>query len=393
MTDDSFLALPADVIAFAWSAPMRDLAAKVGVSDVGLRKLLVSAGVVLPPQGHWNRVHAGKKVPVPPKPKPRAPGESGRIRLDGRFRALVPEAGPMPEEGPFASSAVPESLEGLRAQELKAIGRAIVSRDLENAHPALGQLLKREAQLRDKQAKSDWPWDRPDWDGPLAQRQLRIIDAVLKALGKRGHSAWSRYSQSELEIHVTIGPGHFRLGFGGPGYRRGERAPARKLPASTKLTLSVDHISRDGLPTSWTDGAQPLEQQIATIAADLIVLGEAAFRHGLREQREWDEQRARWEEEQRREAIAKLGQKRLADLKESGALLRQAGEIRALVEQVKAAVGMGSVPVSSSQLARWREWAMAQADRLDPVLSGQVLSHLVVPALDGDVDPPEPDFT
>lgn len=372
---------------------MRDLATKVGISDVGFCKLLVSAGIVLPPQGHWNRVHADRKVDPPPNARPRGPGESGRIRLDSRFRGLVAEAGAMPEKGPFASSAVPERLEELRALELKAIGRTSVSRDLEHAHPALGQLLKREAQLREKHAKSDWPWDRPEWDGPLAQRQLRIIDAVLKTLAKRGHSAWSRYSQSELEIHVTIGPRHFELGFGERGHHRGERAPSRELPASTKLTLSVDYKSPDGLPTSWTDGAQRLEQQIATIAADLIVIGEAAFRHGLREQREWDEQRVRWAEERRREEIAKLEQKRLADLKESGALLSQAGEIRALVEQVSTAVGNGSVPANASQLARWRAWALAQADRLDPVLSGQVLSHLVVPALDGDADPPEPDFT
>lgn len=38
-----------------------------GLSDVGLKKLLKSHGVVTPPQGHWNRVHAGKPVPKCPK--------------------------------------------------------------------------------------------------------------------------------------------------------------------------------------------------------------------------------------------------------------------------------------------------------------------------------------
>lgn len=92
-SQDSFLARPEDVLAFAWSAPMRDLAGKIGISDVGLRKLLVTQGITLPPQGHWNRVHAGQKVGSPPKPEPRRAGESGRVRLDGRFRGLVPEAG------------------------------------------------------------------------------------------------------------------------------------------------------------------------------------------------------------------------------------------------------------------------------------------------------------
>lgn len=382
MTEGSFLALPEDVVAFAWSAPMRNLAAKVGISDVGLRKLLTSQGILLPPQGHWNRVHAGRKIQSPPKPKPRGPGETGRIELDSRFRGLIRASGPIPEEGPFASAAVPEDLVELRELELKAIGRVSVSRDLGRAHPALTQLLKREAQLREKQAASNWPWDRPEWDGPLAQRQLRIIDGLLKTLSGRGHSAWSRYSQGELQIYVTIGPRHFQLRFGKAGHCGGDRAPARELPSSTKLTLSVDHTSRSGLATRWSDGPQRLEQQIASIAADLIVLGEEAFRLGLVEQREWDEQRRRWAEERRREEEERLEKKRLEDLKESGALLRKAAEIRTLVDQVAAAVANGGMAVTSEQLAHWQAWALGQADRLDPVLSGQVLSHLVVPALD-----------
>ncbi|MBM0170851.1 hypothetical protein [Altererythrobacter sp. C41] len=382
MNHETFLALPADVVRFAWSAPMRELAVKVGISDVGLRKLLVSEGVPIPPQGHWNRVHAGRKVGPPPHAKPRGPGESGRIRLDHRFRDLVPEAGPIPEEGPFASAAVPEDLADLRALELKSIGRVAASRDLERAHPALRQLLKREAQLREKHSVSNYSWDRPNWDGPLAQRQLRIINGLFKTLSKRGHAPWTRYSQGELQMYVSIGTRHFQLRFGGSGHRGGERAPSRDLPANTKLTLSVDHKSRSALITSWMDGDQQLEQQIASIAADLIVVGEEAFRQGLVEQREWEEQRRRWADEASRAELQRLQEKRLTDLEESGTLLHKAAEIRALVGQVGAAVENGNLAVTPEQLARWKTWALAQADKLDPVLTGQVLSHLVVPQLD-----------
>lgn len=382
-SQDSFLARPEDVLAFAWSAPMRDLAGRIGISDVGLRKLLVAQGITLPLQGHWNRVHAGRKVGKPPEPEPRRAGESGRIRLDERFRDLVPEVGPIPEEGPFASAAVPESLEELRAQELKAIGRVAVARSLDRAHPALHPLLRREEQLRAKHAASGWSWERPQWDGPLAQRQLRIIDALFGALGGRGHAPWARCSNSELEMHVTIGGRHFRLGFGSHGNGcRGETAPASHLPASTRLRLSVDFRARGALVTHWEDGDIRLEQRIADIAADLIVIGEAAFRQGLAESREREEQRQRWAEEHRRAELHRLEEKRLADLRESGKLLRRAAEIRALVAEVGAAVGRDGVAVTEAQLDHWRAWALAEADRLDPVLSGQVLSHLVVPALD-----------
>lgn len=132
----------ATLTAFAWSAPMRDLASKVGISDVGLKKLLKSHSVVTPPQGHWNRVHAGRPVLEPPKSPPRRPGETGRIRLDRRFLDLFEEAPALPVNGPFASKMVPETLEDLRAQEVKAIGRATVPKDLDNPHAGIRHAVR-----------------------------------------------------------------------------------------------------------------------------------------------------------------------------------------------------------------------------------------------------------
>jgi hypothetical protein len=43
--------LPEDLIKFAWSEPMRDLATKIGMSDVGLRRLLISMDIVARPNG------------------------------------------------------------------------------------------------------------------------------------------------------------------------------------------------------------------------------------------------------------------------------------------------------------------------------------------------------
>lgn len=127
------LVLPDDLIAFAWSAPMRDLAAKIGLSDVGLKKMLRSHGVITPPQGYWNKIHAGKPVSKRPKAAARRPGETGRIRLDQRFASVVASTAPLPSSGPFATPAVPEDPDELYAQELKAIGRVAVPRKLERA--------------------------------------------------------------------------------------------------------------------------------------------------------------------------------------------------------------------------------------------------------------------
>lgn len=178
----------ATLTAFAWSAPMRDLAAKIGISDVGLRKLLRSHGIVTPPQGHWNRVHAGKAVAAPPENPPRRPGESGLVTLDHRFLGHVEEAAPIPVDGPFASRAVPEDLEELRALELRAIGRVVVPRNLDEPHRGLTNLLGREERKREKTRTERWYWDEPVFDTPLGQRQLRLLNALFHALGRRNHS-------------------------------------------------------------------------------------------------------------------------------------------------------------------------------------------------------------
>lgn len=69
---NDILVLPEELIAFAWSAPMRDLAGKLDISDVGLRKQLTNYGVPVPPQGYWNKVHAGKPLPLAQVPVPGA---------------------------------------------------------------------------------------------------------------------------------------------------------------------------------------------------------------------------------------------------------------------------------------------------------------------------------
>lgn len=380
--DHGFLADPQDVIAFAWSAPMRDLAGKLELSDVGLKKIFTSHGIAVPPQGHWNRVHAGKVVGTPPKAAPRRPGESGRITLDSRFRGLIPEAEPISEHGPCASAAVPDDLDALREIELRVIGKVTVPRELGHPHAALGQLLKREAQLRSKQGER-WSWDHPQWDGPLAQRQLRIINTLFQTLSKRGAEPWSRYSNGSLELYCRIGTSQFQLSFGrNRNARDGERAPSSDLPASTKLTLVLNNAFQDKRVLQWEDGELRLEQQIAEIAADLIVAAEAAFRERLVEERERAEQFARWEREQEAAELKRLREQRLLNLKESGERLRQAAELRALVDQVAGAVSSGTLDVDTDRLDKWREWVLREADVIDPVISGQVMSHIVVPELD-----------
>jgi hypothetical protein len=387
---DDFLALPEDVTAFAWSAPMRELAQTIGISDVALKKLLRAKGIVTPPQGHWNRVHAGRKVPAPPAPRPRGPGETGRVSLDRRFRGHVPEAAPMPIGGPFASARVPEDLGELRARELEAFGRVMAPRDLARPAAGLARLLRTEAARREKAAASGWTWNEPHFDTPLGERQMRLLSGLFSALARRDHRSEAWEENEALRARCTIGDEPLRLRVEIAGKHRSEervgyQRPARDLPARTPLRLVLDRSLRVPLVTAWSDEPdRPLEKQLAEIAADLVVAAEASFRQGLIEARARQAQSRRWEEARRREELKELEGKRLADLKTSGELLRQAEEIRALVARVEQAMRRGSsAELTVENVGRWKQWALSKADELDPVQSGQVLEHLYVAALDG----------
>ena len=120
----------------------------------------------------------------------------------------------------------------------------------------------------------------------------------------------------------------------------------------------------------------------ADIAADLIVAGEAMFRQSLVEERERLAEEVRRQAEARRKRLAELESRRLEDLKHSGELLREAENIRAVVANVRAAVLAGAREISPDELSRWEEWALGYADRLDPVMSGQVLTHIRAPEPD-----------
>jgi len=64
-----------------WSKPMRSVAADLGLSDVAVRKATIRAELPIPPQGHWNRVLAGRKSLSKPQLPPRGFGESDEIQF------------------------------------------------------------------------------------------------------------------------------------------------------------------------------------------------------------------------------------------------------------------------------------------------------------------------
>lgn len=253
---------------------------------------------------------------------------------------------------------------------------------MDRPHKGLVQLLKQEQRRRDKNAEREWIFDEPRFDNPLGKRRLKIFNALFLALSKRGHDGDAYERDGEIHARARIGDTYIGLDIGIVGSHRtvrqqGHVRPAPDLPASTPLALRIDPSFDRKNTVSWQDdGDTKLESKIAEIAAAIIVAGEKKFRLRLREAEERAERERIEKENRRQEQLAQLNQQRLQNLRTSGELLRQAEDIRSLVERVRRAIDDGSVAINAATLEAWHEWALAEADRLDPVRSGQIMTHL-----------------
>ncbi|WP_395448891.1 hypothetical protein ACHMW7_29735 [Aminobacter sp. UC22_36] len=234
------------------------------------------------------------------------------MRVDARFAKILTPATSLPSGGPFASVLVPENLDDLYAQELKAISNASVPRTLDKPHRGLVQLLEKEQSRREKAAGRDWAWEQPKFDTPLGRRRLKLLNAIFLTLDRRGHEGDAYEHDGEIHARAMIGDTYLGLDFAIVGKHRTERQhgyqrPAPDLPAATPLVLRlVPGFDRNAAVAWQDDGDGALEAKIAEIAAGIIVAGEKKFRQTLREA----EERAKQEqiEQEKRPGTARTAQ-------------------------------------------------------------------------------------
>lgn len=366
-----------------WSAPMTQLAAELKMTGSGLAQALRANGIPLPERGYWNKLQAGKparRIPLPP----RSAGQDALLPLHGtlaeRFRSEPAE--PENPDGPFATAAVPENLEQLRLDTLKQVGKLTVPPNLERPHRALHALLRQDERRREKIAAARFSnWERaPEFDTPDQLRKLRIANALMLTLARLGHGCQLWGSEPAPSFCARVGDHEVIVRI----HRRGEKLDrfrnhgAPVLPPS-KSPLQIELLGRlpDGFERSWQDGEEKLERHLAKVAAAIVAAGEARYRLSLAERLEHIACMNAWREERRQEALAKGNQERLAALHRSAELLRTANDLRTLIAGVRAAVVNGRRDLGPSALSEWEAWAAAEADRIDPVVSGQVDEHLV----------------
>src|SRR5262249_19558290 len=118
-----------------WTEPVRDVARRYGLSDVGLAKICQKLGVPVPGRGFWARKAAGETVKQEPLPSQRR-GEVAEHRVE-RWKDPL-------DDVPIGSEA-----EQLLAQEENAGVSVEVQPNLATSHPT----FRRDAGLLRKLSK------------------------------------------------------------------------------------------------------------------------------------------------------------------------------------------------------------------------------------------------
>jgi len=361
-----------------WSAPTRSVAKQLGISDVGLAKACRRANLLLPPRGYWAKLAAGKKVVRPDLPA-RLPGMSDKVvlgsdRWNWGHDSITPDT-LVPPEPTFS-----EPLEEIGERVRKQIGKVSVTRDLDDVHPRLVNLVVADERRRKAELESPYgTWDKPLFAAPVEQRRLRLLSSLMRALDKVDVTVSVR-GRDARELSATVGNQWVSFAIdviskvGGP-------KPKVRTPDSMACQIIAHHGS-DEVLESWSDSDVKLERRLADIAVAIVVRGERNYRMAVAQSREWvitrkaelvEEARRRDAEQRRleRERIVRLQKARVDRLLAQARALAQADQIRAYVAAVEGRQGETTDPLTATELQEWRSWALEQAQQIDPVLNGQ----------------------
>lgn len=371
-----------------WSNPLTQLAEQSTVSVPTLKSTCTKFDIPLPPRGYWAKLQAGKPTAKALLPA-RAPGMSDEIHLGDRYywqRSLTDEElmGRLPDRPQFS-----EDIALVRDQVRKIIGAVKVGREFTLKHPAVSKLLAQDEARREKQKTATYvfSWEKPVFDTPFEQRRLRLLNALFLAVARCGGKAEVRGPEAR-EITITVHQTAVFLTLDRPKIAKRSAAQGlhRTGSKSDPLRLAITQgYQREKERAAWQDGADArVERLMAEIAVEIVTAAELKYREGCVWQFEWRVKRkAEREEElrqrqlelerQERERQQRLEQARIDRLLDEAATLRRATEIRAYVHAVKQATTGGGIGATTDEVERWAQWALAEADRIDPVKNGRFL--------------------
>ncbi len=378
-----------------WSTPMKTLATRFGISGVGLKKTCSRAWIPTPDRGHWAKIAAGKKttqIPLPLRP----PGMDDEVSVARGSNYWYPPVSDEELRGPLPSPPeFPEPIEAVRERIAKAVEQLTVSPKPKLWHPVIDQLLKEDENRRAQQRVAVYPmqWNAPLFDSPIERRRLRILNSLFFAVAKmNGRATIGRNEPRGNEpssVLVNFFEQHVRFTLeplARPRHRGQVAVNQSRSPEESKLFLSIAHSDGiEGSDLTWRDtDDSKIEAHATEIAVEIILSAERRYRAGRLRQYEWRiKRKADLEEEDRKRKIeaeraerarqARIMQERVNRLLKDAAAFQQASDIRKYVATMRTLQHAESL-TTPDDFDRWAEWALAQADRIDPARNKTFLS-------------------
>lgn len=393
-----------ELYGLVWSEPMKTLAARYKISDVGLSKACRRYAVPTPERGYWAKLRAGKRVQKRPLP-PRGPGMSDEITIGAGHRWWQYRS-PSNQEILQSTPSPPvfeREIEEVIAEIRTGVGRVTVPKTMPRPHRLIAKLLEADEERRQRTATERYvfSWDEPQFDSPFEKRRLRLLNAIFTALERQGAKPWVRGREARvLGVHVNEQNVSFSVDDANAkqvdyhsDYQRPKNASGR-MKVIIKWWRSKDHGEE-----VWEDTkVEPVEKAVTDIVVQLIVAAERQHRQGAHQHYEWllerkarlieEARRAREEAERKeRERQVQLEREQIDRLLADATALRQAQDIRAYVRAVNELCAVNGSPLAADDLRTWKEWALAQADRIDPVVSGKFIDSMKDPMTGGEPEP------
>lgn len=300
-----------------WSKPMRDAAAHIGISDVGLKKVCVRHRVPVPPQGYWNKVHAGQ-----------SPRKAIFSEVTDPQLSRIEIAGSSYDPPPEVKKALVEAKARESAPDKKVEVPPIAPPTLPAAIRLAAALKKNKHDHKGLAYAADPKLFHVQVAVANVDRAVSIVEALLTAAADRGFVATTGAQHLTLVVdnesivlglkEATRRVPHVLTQEEGDRQARRERAQQannwslssrlyERLPdwdylPTGHLFLEIEDKQHVGARSRWSDTAT---RRLETMLNDVLV-GLVAYAAGLKHRREEQERwRREWELRQQREAEAR----------------------------------------------------------------------------------------
>jgi len=359
-----------------WEQPMMRLAKNYGISDVGLAKICRKHDIPRPPRGYWAKIQSGRKpkqIPLPEKDRD-DDIEFHKTDIEGT-----------------SISCLGQEIRQQFEDEKKSDMLIRVADSLHGSHDLVRKANHDYAGLKTNEQKIIMlPEDPPlevRTSKALLRRGLFIMDALLKALEKRGYQVSSgpkviiqgialRFCLHE-KLDTQPVPIEEQKQSGLYEFHFSRQAEKKRVPSSS-LILEI-HPPRSywssGCQRIWRETpAKPLEGKLNSFVSGLIKLA-ARYKVYQEEQKRKEELRRQEEQLRKERAIQRAERQKIykEELARFNDLLKQAEDyhksklIRELVDAVQKDRVSDMSGEEDQEIEQWVAWATSHADRLDPL--------------------------